>query len=110
MSETSNSRRKFLRTLAIGAAALPLARLPLARAAGLPHLSPTDPAAKAMGYTDDASKLTAATESLYKKGDDCANCALYQSAQESGGYAPCAVFPGKDVHAKGWCRAHSPKS
>ncbi|MGH8504718.1 MAG: high-potential iron-sulfur protein [Stenotrophobium sp.] len=110
MSEPSNSRRQFLRNLAIAAAALPLARLPQARAAGLPHLSPADPAAKALGYTDNAAKLTAAAEPTHKKGDDCANCALYQSAQASGGFAPCAAFPGKDVNAKGWCRAHSPKT
>ncbi|HWU68355.1 MAG TPA: high-potential iron-sulfur protein [Stenotrophobium sp.] len=110
MSELSSSRRKFLRNLAVGAAALPLARLPQALAAGLPHLNPADPAAKALGYTDDAAKLTAAKEPTYKKGDDCANCALFQSAQASGGYGPCAAFPGKDVHEKGWCRAHSPKT
>ncbi|MGH8460201.1 MAG: high-potential iron-sulfur protein [Stenotrophobium sp.] len=111
MSEPSNSRRKFLRGLAVAAAALPLSRLPQAlAAAALPHLSPSDPAATALGYTENAATLTAAKEPTHKKGDDCANCALYQSAQASGGYAPCAAFPGKEVNAKGWCRAHAAKS
>ncbi|MGH8456719.1 MAG: high-potential iron-sulfur protein [Stenotrophobium sp.] len=112
MSETSSSRRKFLQTLAIGAAALPLVRMPqaFAAAAGLPHLSVSDPSAMALGYTDNAAKIVAAKEPTYKKGEHCAKCSLFQAAQESGGYAPCAAFPGKDVNANGWCRAFSAKA
>lgn len=112
MSEISNSRRKFLRGLAVGVAALPLAKSfdALAAAPALPHLAESDAAAKGLGYVENAAKLDPAKETVYKKGSKCAGCALYQAAQASGGYAPCAAFPGKSVNANGWCRAFAPKA
>ena len=107
----SNSRRTFLKLLA-AAAALPVAGHALAEAkpAPLARLAESDPAAKNLGYTENAAKIDPAKEPTYKKGSKCAGCALYQAAQASGGYAPCLAFAGKAVNANGWCRAFAPKA
>ena len=111
MSKISTSRRDFIRSLALGAAVLPWAKSFAASAApALPHLAITDPAAQSLGYIENAAKLDPAKESAFKKGSKCSQCTLYQGAQASGGYAPCAVFPGKAVNAKGWCRAFAAKA
>ncbi len=104
----NTSRRRFLTNLAAAGALVPLMRMGGANAAGLPHLSPSDPTAKALHYTEDASTLTTKAEPIFKPGSHCGVCMLYQGGtSEWGG---CGVFPGKDVHIKGWCESFSPKS
>ncbi|HEX7817350.1 high-potential iron-sulfur protein [Dyella sp.] len=101
------SRRRFLKAATGSAVAVILTggTLPKwARAADLPHVMPTDPTAKALGYVEDASK---SGDSKHKAGDSCSNCTFYSGAQA--GYGPCQLFPGKSVSAKGWCVSHSPK-
>ncbi len=104
----STDRRRFL-SLALGAAALPLFSLAPAQAADLPHLSPDDPTAKALGYTNDASKIDAKTETAFKAGSSCAKCALY-TAPASGDWGACGAFAGKSVNKGGWCRAFAAKA
>ena len=107
----SQARRHFLKLAAIGTVIAPIAMtvLPrLARAQDLPVLDvATDATAKALHYTPDASTATA--DPAYKPGADCANCTFYQgkAGQE---YGPCMLFPGKSVHAKGWCTSHNQKA
>lgn len=99
------ARRQFLK-IATGtvAAAAVIGGLPrVARAADLPHVSPDDPTAKALGYVEDAN---ATKDAKRKAGDTCANCSFYQG---QAGYGPCQLFPGKSVNSKGWCVSHSPK-
>jgi hypothetical protein len=109
MSEpVSSDRRRFLSRLALGAAALPLLRMTPAQAADLPHLSPDDPMAKSLAYTNDASKIDPKKETVYKPGSACAKCALFQASQGSGDWAPCGAFAGKAVNKNGWCRAFAP--
>jgi hypothetical protein len=103
----SPDRRRFLSRLALGAAALPLLRMP-AQAADLPHLTPDDPTAKSLHYTENASKIDPKAEPTYKAGSQCAKCALFQSAQIKGDYAPCGAFSGKSVNKNGWCMAFAP--
>lgn len=105
--ENNQSRRRFLK-LAAGTAAAAVVMGGVSRrahAADLPHLSPSDPTAKALGYVEDASKTT---NPKHKAGDVCANCQFYSGAAT--GFGPCAIFPGKAVSAKGWCISHSPKA
>jgi hypothetical protein len=104
----SSDRRRFLSRLALGAAALPLLGLTQAKA-DLPHLSPDDPAAKALSYTNDASKIDAKTQTTYKAGSHCASCALF-TAPASGDWGGCGAFAGKAVNKNGWCMAYSPKA
>ncbi|HEX4870971.1 MAG TPA: high-potential iron-sulfur protein [Nevskiaceae bacterium] len=98
----SPSRREFLRLCGIGA----LSALPLRVAAQAPaKLDPKDPLAVSLAYVENAATLNPAKEPLFKAGSNCANCILYQKAQEKGGYAPCGAVGGKLVAGPGWCKA-----
>ncbi|WP_431636714.1 high-potential iron-sulfur protein [Dyella sp. KULCS107] len=105
--ESNESRRRFLKIAAgTAAAAVVVGTLPrLARAADLPHVSASDPTAKALGYVEDAS---ATKDPKHKAGDTCANCQFYSGGAT--GYGPCQLFPGKSVAAKGWCVSHAAKA
>ena len=96
---TDESRRRLLRSAALGVALLPIAGLPLraAIAADLSLVSADDPTAKALKYVSDASNASAA-----KSGSKCANCSIYQGAAGSA-QGGCLMFPGKAVQATGWC-------
>jgi len=95
------TRRAMLPRLA-GLALAPLS-LRLGRARGAELLSPEDPQAKALQYTEDAQRATAATA-----GSRCATCALYQGPEGST-QGPCQIFPGKEVKAAGWCASWQPQ-
>ena len=105
------SRRRFLKAAAgTAVAAAMIGSLPrVSRAADLPHLADSDPTAKALGYTEDASKVDKTKFPAFKPGAHCATCNFFQG-KASDAYAPCQIFPGKAVAAKGWCASHSPKA
>ena len=107
MSEqTGSTLRRFLK-LAGGAAAAAvlLGSLPRRAWAALPHLSAASNAtAKALHYVEDNTKAPAP----HKPGQDCAACAHYQG-KAGQAYGPCAIFPGFDVNAKGWCAGFQAK-
>lgn len=94
------TRRGFL----LGATLAPLAlvRLQTGRAADQPLLSPDDPAAAKVKYTEDASKEKSA------KGNKCATCSLYEGPYNST-QGPCQIFPDKQVKAAGWCTSWAPQ-
>ncbi|MBB6183656.1 high-potential iron-sulfur protein [Oleiagrimonas soli] len=102
------SRRHFLKVAAGTAAVAAVAGIMprLARAADLPHLSPSDGTAQALGYVEDNTKTS---NPKHKAGDDCSNCQFYQG-KAGAAWGPCQLFPGKDVSAKGWCVSHQPKA
>ena len=102
------SRRNFLALAGVTGAAV-LAGVRPALAADVPHLAESDPTAKALGYTEDASKVDKTKFPAYKPGARCATCNFFQG-KPSDAYAPCQIFPGKAVAAKGWCASHSPKA
>jgi hypothetical protein len=104
-AQEDSSRRRFIRKLLLGATFAPLAmaRLTTSRAADLPLLSPDDPAAKKVKYTEVASSDKGAT-----KGNNCATCALYEGTYGST-QGPCQLFPGKHVKAAGWCSSWAPQ-
>ncbi len=106
----NQNRRRFLTgaSTAIGAAVLVGALPRQARAADLPHLSPTDATAQTLGYVEDATKADKAKFPTYAAGNDCANCNFYQGGAAAWG--GCQLFPGKAVAAKGWCSAHAKKA
>lgn len=63
--------------------------------------------AKALNYKSDRAKVSDAKLKTERQGvafdkQSCSNCSLYQGkpGEKSGG---CAVFPGKQVAAGGWC-------
>lgn len=91
------SRRRFLLVSAAGLAAVPIARVAFAQ--GAEKLDENSPAAKALDYHADASKVT---NPKRKKDQFCHNCQFFQGkAQDPWG--PCAVFPAKQVAGGGWC-------
>ncbi|HET8942586.1 MAG TPA: high-potential iron-sulfur protein [Rudaea sp.] len=108
---TNLQRRRFfaLAGTAVGTAAA-LSVLPrYVHAEELPHLSvDTDATAKALGYVEDATKVDKAKYATYKVGEDCSNCNFYQGGPT--GYGPCQLYPGKSVHAKGWCSGYAKKA
>jgi hypothetical protein len=100
-------RRDTLRigSIAVAAAAAgTLARPRWARGAELPKLDEKDPQAQALGYRHDAAKVDSKKFSTYQKGQACGNCQQFQG-KAGAAWAPCTIFQGKDVNAKGWCSA-----
>ena len=108
MSEIKVARRKFLRTSLLVGAALPLGAIPLVLKADNHRVSEDDPTAKAMGYLHDAAKVDVAKypRRAGEAGSQqyCNNCQLYKAGSDEG-WGGCAIFPGKEVNAKGWCNA-----
>ena len=106
------SRRSFLALAGVAAGALASMRVTSALAQGagkeLPHLTESDGAAKALGYTEDASKTDKTKFPTYKPGSACAKCNFFQG-KASDAYGPCQIFPGKAVKATGWCSAWAPQ-
>lgn len=98
-------RRRVAARLMVGAIVAPLTlfRSQRARAADLPLVDPSSPAARQLKYVADASQAKAAA-----KGSSCANCGLYQGANGSKQGA-CQLFPGKAVLAAGWCASWEPQ-
>jgi len=104
------SRRDFLALAGVASAAvLAGVRPSVSAAADTPHVSESDPTAKALGYVEDASKVDKTKFPAFKPGAHCATCNFYQG-KAADAYAPCQIFPGKSVAAKGWCASHSPKA
>jgi hypothetical protein len=99
-----HKRRTFLRSLST-VAVLSAAGIPLSVFAALQKLDPKDPQAVALGYTEDTTKVDKKKYPKHEASQTCSNCQLYQTAQESGNMAPCTLFGGKAVAAKGWCSA-----
>lgn len=69
-------------------------------------LSETDPAAQALGYKEDASKVDKAKFPSYAPGQTCANCSLYQG-KATDAYGGCTLFGTKQVAGRGWCSSYS---
>jgi len=108
--EMNCSRRHFFATAgcALGAVVIAGALPRTARADDLPHLTPSDPTATALNYTEDASKVDKAKSPTYAAGSACANCNFFQGGTAA--YGPCQLFPGKAVNAKGWCAGYAKKA
>ena len=70
----------------------------------LPQLDEKDPTAQNLGYKHDATKADKAKFKQYAAGQTCAGCQLFQG-KPGDAWAPCTIFPGKQVNVKGWCSA-----
>ncbi len=107
-------RRDFLKTGSIALAAVALAaraaqgsaqekkKAEPKKAGPLPRLDEKDQQAAALGYVHDAAKADKKKFAAWKADQTCANCVQYQGKAKDP-WGPCAIFPGKDVAAKGWC-------
>jgi hypothetical protein len=90
ISKNQVSRRTVLK----GLAAIPIiAAVGYHGGASAAMVSPDDPTAKALQYTEHSTQ----------KGKSCSTCNLYQGGTAASG--PCPIFPGKEVAATGWCKS-----
>ncbi|MFT5588392.1 MAG: hypothetical protein ACI9ZF_000557 [Bradyrhizobium sp.] len=99
------NRRTFVIHSILGSAALATATMSQAQAA---KVAETDAQAVALGYKEDGTKTDKVKYPKYTTKQNCANCQLYAGAAT--GYGNCALFPGKQVAAAGWCSAHAMKA
>ncbi|HEY2676812.1 MAG TPA: high-potential iron-sulfur protein [Steroidobacteraceae bacterium] len=108
ISRFVSARRTLIKNLgaAAGVAALMPVQVRPARAAEPPRVDIKDPAAVALGYTEDAARVDSKKYPTYAKGSTCENCLLLEG-KEGSSYRPCHLFPGKLVAAKGWCTGWS---
>jgi hypothetical protein len=105
MSDIHVSRRRAIKLVVLGAAALPLARLAVPDAsAALPKLDENHPTAKALGYRHDTAEVDQSKYPNHTVEQRCDNCNLIQGP-EGEEWRPCAIFPGTVVAAAGWCAA-----
>ena len=116
----NNTRRAFLKTLAISAAAIVVAPVLKIKDAIAVLVDPAaDPVAKALGYVTDVEAL-AKTEKSKKvkpadsalkgratKADYCKGCQYYGDATGKAKQAACTLMGGKDVMGSGWCRSYA---
>lgn len=123
MSDQKSNRREFLKKSGIGLFwAVPMSLLAerlvfrpvpahAQKDAKLVMTSVNDPTAKALGYYEDATKVD--TKKWPKRAGAegakqfCYNCMFYQTKEDpkKTTAAPCTLFAGKGVTAKGWCNS-----
>ncbi len=94
-------------SLAIVSAALAL-RAGRSSAQAGSRVDENDPAAQALGYRHDASKVDGKKFANYRAGQTCSNCQLFQG-QAAAAWGACPIYGGKQVDAKGWCNAYVKK-
>lgn len=116
MNKPDESRRRFLTQVAMavpaGAVLLNTVVASTAQAqAAMPKLTLDDPSAKALLYVEDTKKVDRKNPQAARWTADqhCANCSQIQG-KDGDEYRPCAIFPGKLVHANGWCSAWAKKA
>ena len=104
MKSEKLTRRSLLGASLLGVAGIPVVvESAFAQAAAAP-LNPTDPAAKALGYIEEASKVDAKANPMYKAGQHCANCLQWVDKNRAAPTSKCNLFPGKLVKNQGWCK------
>lgn len=104
----NTTRREALQRLALSlccSAALPWRG---AVAAEPTRLDVNDPAAKALGYVENAAQVDIKKYPGYSPGSNCENCLQLQGSAGNN-YRPCSLFPGKLVSVSGWCKGWTPE-
>lgn len=109
MSDNRLTRRHFLRTVAVAVPAGAVL-VDVVGAEELPRLDPKDPAAAALLYVEDTTKVDAADPraARHTAEQHCANCVQIQG-KDGEAWRPCGIFPGKLVAANGWCSVWAAK-
>lgn len=113
MSE-SLSRRNLLKSIALAAgtaAAAPAivstaeaqAAKPAVAPAAKTRLDPKDPAAVALGYHEDSTKVDAKKFPMHKPNQFCKNCLQIQG-KDGEALRGCNLFPKNLVTENGWCK------
>lgn len=102
---------KLTRRHVIGASVLGLSAIGVAvetaqAQAKLPLLKVDEPAAKALGYIEDAKKVDAKANPNFKPGQHCGNCLQWAEKDRKAAEGKCNLFPGKLVKNPGWCKVY----
>ena len=100
------SRRKLFKIAGAGSLALLLptfAKMNNAFAQTGEQLDPENAQAKALGYKHDTNEVDNAAYPTHDVSQRCDNCQLAQGVGKE--WIGCALFPGKQVAAGGWCSA-----
>lgn len=113
------NRRSLVKILCLTPLALVLPKMALAakaEAAPANALPETDPMGSALKYKADATKAEAIRTDKKAFCSNCSKfnkCAAGDTACKTGAataaYAPCELFAGKQVAAKGWCLSWAAK-
>ena len=98
------SRRFFMKTLVISAAAVVMAPLLKIQSAFSEPVKADDPLVKALGYVTNAKD---AKDRKDKKAS-CGNCQFYQG-EDKAKVGKCQLIPTGEVAITGWCRSYSVK-
>jgi len=104
----SLTRREALISLTSVAAALAATVAGAADAKAMPHVKPGEPIAMALSYFEDVKQVDPKKFPTFKPGQTCANC-LQLTGKVGDEWRPCNLFPGKLVHANGWCKVYVKK-
>lgn len=104
MKSEKLTRRSLLGASLLGVAGIPVVvESAFAQAAATP-LNPADPAAKALGYVEDSSKVDAKANPMHKADQHCGNCLQWVDKDRKAAASKCNLFPGKMVKNTGWCK------
>jgi len=79
-----------------------------ARAAALTPLDPSDPQAKALGFSTDSSKVDDTKFATHKPNQKCGTCQQFQG-KAGDATAACTIFAGHSVPQGGWCQVWTQK-
>lgn len=106
----ARGRRHFLKLALAGAVTIPAGGVLWTRfayAGDLPHVDEADPTAVSLGYKNDSTQVDGAKFPKHEASQRCSQCRYFQGGGDEWG--PCLIFPGKAVHASGWCSAYAAK-
>lgn len=108
MKPINAGRRGFLKAGGLAAAVLALSAASRAPSAqeNKPRLDEDEAQAVQLGYKHDATKVDKKKSPTYKPGEACGNCQLFQGKPDKDEWAPCPIFPGKQVNVNGWCSSY----
>lgn len=106
------TRRQFLQRGGYAVTFIPFIGV-AARAADMPRLDESDPAAVALAYKHEVNDVDKEKYPRAAPADGrqpmCSNCVLFQAKADEE-WAGCGIFPNKLVNARGWCSAYQPKA
>lgn len=97
-------RRTFVKVTASTFAAIPLVVSAQAETTNLPE---DDAMAVALGYKEISSEVDGEKYANHDDKQLCSGCSLFVDGAD--GRGACAIFPGKQVAADGWCTAYAAK-
>jgi hypothetical protein len=112
----SQSRRDAVKVMLGTAVAIPMINLVgfgTAHANPANAVTPDDPTAQALKYSQDATKSireSAARPGAPTDQQHCATCMFMLPDQGEGDWKGCSLFPGKLINVNGWCTSWTLKA